>query len=100
MPVAVSASTDSWMMAANAAILFGSEGAIPTFPDKERLPSSGVVMPITPTFSPEGVVITTLLVILFGSVLASCPGSATKAARLLSELKSKFALRKGKAVPT
>ena len=51
-----------------------SAGAIPTFPGTERLPSRGVVIPTTPTFSPEGVVITTLFVILFGIVLASCPG--------------------------
>ena len=88
------------MIAANAIMSFGSAGAIPTFPDTERLPSRGVVTPTTPIFSSEGVVITTLFVILFGIVLASCPGSTTREARLLSELKSKFALKNGNAAPT
>ena len=53
MPVAVRVSTDSWMIAANAIMSFGSAGAIPTFPGTERLPSSGVVTPTTPIFLPR-----------------------------------------------
>ena len=99
-PSAVSASTTSWTIAASAAISPGSAGAIPTSPGEESVPIRGVVIPTTPTFSPEAVVITTLLVMLFGTVLASRPASTTSPARLLSALKSKFALRNGNAAPT
>ena len=100
IPSAVSASTASWTMAASAAISPGSAGAIPTSPGEARMRSRGVVIPTTATFPPEAVVITTLLVMLFGIVRASCPGLTTSPARLLSVLKSKFALRNGNAVPT
>ena len=99
-PVDVNSSTVSWTIAANAEILSGSSGKIPTFPGEDILPRRGVVMPTTPIFLPDGVVIIVLLLILFGIVLVSCPASTTRSARLLSRLKSKFALRNGNAVPT
>jgi uncharacterized membrane protein YadS len=75
----------------------GLRGDTTTSPGDEMLGKSGVVMPTTPNCSPS-LLITALLAMLLGMVLASWPSGTTKSARSLSE-KSRLLLRYGNVVP-
>ena len=84
------------MVAARASKLLGSEGDIPTLPGDERLPNRGVVAPTIPIGCPCKE-ITVLLAMLLG--WGGCPSGTTNFAKLLSVLKSRFALKNGNLVP-